>query len=360
MVPPPWRFGRRGRPATSSLTSRAASIRRTSATPLGWRAPSSPNDATRYRQSVRLEAAIARLERQEFEVATWQAFYVERAPLGAWLHEHADCLLAALREFPGDEIVLREGARPVPRYVPLLWNVEGEWSAFATALRAAMAEHVEAMGDMHAAIERALDDAGADWRGYRPAPPKGMTRDSSWEEPATMAQAERRRAAATAALERMKVAMRRGDLLAAWPAERVVGRLVIGWRTSVIEQFGVRHAALVLTKVARPVNHSTQWQLFTALQGILKGVVCMAEHAVGGEEHDAHSDMRARFLPVIRSIALYAGANRPSSPLQTRRPGFNRASRSRSATLRPLMTAQRPALFQTDSRLISAAIASRR
>ena len=254
--------------------------------------------------AVRLEAAVARLERQEFEVATWQASYVERAPLGAWLHAHADHLLAALRAFPADEIVLREGARSVPRYVPLLWNVEAEWPAFATALRAAMAEHVEAIGDMHAVIERALDDAGADWRGCRPTPPKGMTNDSSWEEPTTMARVERRRAAAAAALERMKLAMRRGDLLAAWPAERAVAGLVIGWRTSVIEQFGVRHAALLLTKMARAVNHSTQWQLFTALQGILKGVVCMAEHAVGGEEHDAHSDMRARFLPVIRSIAL--------------------------------------------------------
>ena len=256
--------------------------------------------------SVRLEAAIARLERQEFEVATWQAFYVERAPLSAWLHAHADCLLAALREFPGDDVVLGEGpdAHTVPRYVPLLWAVESEHAAFATAVRAAMAEHIDSMGDVHRSIERALDYAGADWRGYRPEARKGMTHDSSWLDPATMAQVERRRAAASAAMERMKVAVRSGELLAARPAERAVGRLVIGWRQSVIEQFGVRHAALLLTKMACPVNQSTQWQLFTALQGVLKGVVCMAEQAVGGEEHDAHSDMRARFRPVIGSIAL--------------------------------------------------------
>jgi hypothetical protein len=252
--------------------------------------------------AVRLEAAVARLERQEFEVATWRSFYVERAALGAWLHAHADRLLAALRAFPGDAIVLGEGpgARTVPRFVPLLWNIEAEHAAFATALQSAIAEHIDRMGDVHRSIERALDDAGADWRAHRPVPAKGMTRDFSWAEPATMAQVERRRAALTATMEHMKIGIRRSDLLAAWPAERVVGGLVIGWRQSVIEQFAVRDTARLLTKMARPVNHSTQWQLFSTLQGILKGVVAMAEHAVG-EEHNA---MRARFRPIVGSIAL--------------------------------------------------------
>jgi hypothetical protein len=164
--------------------------------------------------------------------------------------------------------------------VPLLWPVEEERKAFAGFLREAMARHIrEVFGDIHGDIERALDKAGTQWRGHRPEPRKGVELPP-WVAPHTLAQAERRRAKATTELEAMKIAVRRGQLLAEWPARTVCGGLVIEWRQQCMEWFSVRQGPDLLTKMRRPIVHSAQWNLHMAVQGVMRTLLGNVDRAV--------------------------------------------------------------------------------
>jgi hypothetical protein len=230
---------------------------------------------------ARLQAASARLATLEFEVEVRCGFYVPRESLALWLHRVADTLLLALRAFPA------------PWAVPVLWEVEEEREAFATALREAMARHLEDMGDLHAAIERALDEAGTSWRGHRPEPRKGVG-IPAWKPPATIAQAEHRRAAATTTLETMKVEVRRGLLLAEWPAQKAGNGLIIGWRQQCMEWFAVRQGAGLLVQMGRRVDHMAQWTLHQALQRVMRVMLCGVDQAVADGGDDEQAAVRRR------------------------------------------------------------------
>lgn len=225
---------------------------------------------------ARLQAASARLATLEFEVEVRRGFYVPRELLALRLHRVANALLLALRAFPE------------PWAVPLLWEIEEEREAFATALREAMARHLEDMGNLHDAIERALDEAGTSWRGHRPEPRKGVS-IPAWKPPATIAQAERRRAAATTTLETMKVEVRRGLLLAEWPARKAGNSLIIGWQQQCMEWFAVRQGAGLLVQMGRRVDHMAQWNLHQALQRVMRVMLCGVDEAVadGGSDEQA-------------------------------------------------------------------------
>jgi len=216
---------------------------------------------------ARLQAASARLATLEFEVEVRRGFYVPREPLALWLHRIADALQGALRAFPE------------PWTVPLLWPVEEEREAFAVILREAMARQLEDMGDLHAAIERALDTAGTEWRGHRPEPRKGVELPK-WKPPTTMTEVERRRAMATMELEAMKVAVRRGQLLADWPARHAVNGLIIEWQQQCMEWFSVRQGPDLLAKMRRPIMHSEQWSLHMAVQGVMRTLLGNVDRAV--------------------------------------------------------------------------------
>ena len=236
---------------------------------------------------MRLEAVTARLERLEFDVAVQAAFYVDRSAVAVWLHHVADCLLLALGKFPEAWAT------------PLLWPVEAERERFVQVLRAAMAEHIASMGDVHGLIDRALEEAGTQWRGHRPVPLKGMALDAEELPPETLVQAEKRRAAAVTELERMKVRVRRGDLLAAWPAEGAAGDLVLGWRYSYTESFAVRHSAEILAHMGRSGDEE-RWRLFKALQYVMRVILIGVE----GAGRDAHAGIWHRFLPLLGTIPL--------------------------------------------------------
>ena len=209
-----------------------------------------PREATRAadcdHDRARLDAANAKLATLEFEIAVRRDFYVPRDVLASRLHRQADALLAALKAFPESWALT------------LLWPVEAERERFVVLLREAMARHVsETLADIHAAIERALDTAGTQWRGARPEPRKGVELPK-WTPPTTMAEAERRRAKATTELETMKVAVRRGLLLADWPARHAYSGLIIEWRDHCMEWFAVRQGPYLLSKMQRPIIHAEQ------------------------------------------------------------------------------------------------------
>jgi hypothetical protein len=220
---------------------------------------------------ARLQAASARLATLEFEVEIRRGCYVPRELLALRLHCVADALLLALRTFPE------------PWAVPLLWEVEKERETFATALRGAMTRHLEDMGDLHAAIEEALDKAGTSWRGARPEPRKDVELPK-WTPPTTMAEAERRRARATTELETMKVAVRRGLLLADWPARHAYSGLIIEWRDHCMEWFAVRQGPGLLSKMQRPIIHAEQWALFTAVRGVMRTLLGNVDRAVAAAD----------------------------------------------------------------------------
>jgi hypothetical protein len=160
---------------------------------------------------ARLQAANAKLQSLEFEVEVRRKFYEPRPPLALTLHIYADTLLDELRRFPSPDELL------------ILWPDEKEREAFGAVLRKAMERHVdEVLGDVHERIERELDQAGTRWRGHRPEPAKDMQMPP-FMPASTLADAERRRADAVTGLELMKVAVRRGRLLAKWPAEKALG-----------------------------------------------------------------------------------------------------------------------------------------
>jgi hypothetical protein len=225
---------------------------------------------------ARLQAASARLATLEFEVEVRREFYVPRDLLALRLHRIADALLLALQAFPE------------PWAVPLLWEVEAEREAFAAALREAMARHLEDMGDLHTAIERALDEAGTSWRGHRPEPRKGVA-IPAWIPPTTIAQAERRRAAAATTLETIKLEVRRGLRLAEWPARKAGNGLIIGWRQQCMEWFAVRQGVGVLVQMGRRVDHTAQWTLHQALQRVMRVMLRGVDQAVadGGSAEQA-------------------------------------------------------------------------
>lgn len=78
----------------------------------------------------------------------------------------------------------------------------------------------------------------------------------------------------------MKVAVRRGELLADWPARRAANGLVIDWQQQCMEWFAVRQGPILLTRMHRGITHSEQWALFKALQGVMRTLLGNVDRAV--------------------------------------------------------------------------------
>jgi hypothetical protein len=201
----------------------------------------------------RLSAASARLRNLEYDVLVRRWFYIERAPVAGWLHKTADLILTELRAFPEERVVefLCIGQSP-EQFVPIL--------------RRHMGQHIEDMGDQHAAIEKALDQAAARWRGHRPEPDRDGPKVPPWDPPATLAEARSRHAAAVGELEDMKLRVRIGELMADWPARKAVGDLLIGWQQQCMEHFGVRHGVLILAEAGITASKQDQWNFFNLLR----------------------------------------------------------------------------------------------
>ena len=217
---------------------------------------------------ARFDQVVARVQRLEYEVATWRAFYFERAPLETWLLATADSVSAALARFPE------------PWALALLW-VESERERFGVVVGKAMRGHVgHAMRDMPGAVVRALDNAAARWRTHRPE----RLRDGGGEVdrlvddmPETLIAADKRKSEATAALERARVAVSTGKLLA-YPAMRheIVG-LVLRWRDALLEQFGAGNCATLLATMGRTATPLALHALHVRLACVLWNVLVQAE-----------------------------------------------------------------------------------
>ena len=248
---------------------------------------------------ARLDQVVARVQRLEYEVATWRAFYIERAPLETWLLATAVSVSAAVAPFPE------------PWALALLWPVESERERFGVVVGKAMRGHVgRAMRDMPRAVVRALDDAAAGWRTHRPE----RLRDGGLEVggldddmPATLIAADKRKSEAMAKLDRMRVAVAAGKLLA-YPAMRreVVG-LVLRWRDALLEQFGVGNCALILSALVRPATPLTLHALHTRIGYVLWNVLVRAENEARDQTiavldgDDAHTITRVWLaLPPLR------------------------------------------------------------
>jgi hypothetical protein len=95
-----------------------------------------------------------------------------------------------------------------------------------------------------------------------------------------MAECERRRAKATAEIETMKVNVRRGLLLADWPARHAANSLTIDWRQNCMEWFSVRQGPMILTRMQRPIVHGEQWSLHMAIQRVMRDVLSGVDRAV--------------------------------------------------------------------------------
>jgi hypothetical protein len=207
---------------------------------------------------ARLQVANAKLQSLEFEVEVRRKYYERRAPLALSLHIYADTLLDELRRFPSaaELVILSPDAE--------------EREAFGVVLRDAIERHVdEVLGDVHERIERELDQAGTRWRGHRPEPAKDM-QVPPFMPASTLADAERRRADAVTGLEQIKVAVRRGRLLAKWPAKNAAGGLMIDWRQQCLEWLSVRQGPHILTRMRRPITTEHQWALHRTLAAALK------------------------------------------------------------------------------------------
>jgi hypothetical protein len=58
-----------------------------------------------------------------------------------------------------------------------------------------------------------------------------------------------------------KVEVRRGLLLAEWPAQKAGNGLIIGWQQQWMEWFAVRQGAGLLVQMGSRADHMAQWTL---------------------------------------------------------------------------------------------------
>ena len=230
------------------------------ATNHAWAAHAGERKRDALSPAARLDAAGAKLRGLEYDVVVRRSYYCERELAARWLHRLADEYLRELTAFPGE------------LYAALLSF--GRPDGFLPIVCKHLAEHIAEGGDPHAAVETALDGAAARWRGHRPElQGREAPKVPAWVPPRTIREAQRRHAAATAAIEDMKIKVRSGELLADWPARLAVGDLVLAWRNSLRENFAVRRVATILAEARIPVTHESQWLFFRQIETVMASLI---------------------------------------------------------------------------------------